>query len=180
MSIYAGSTWSVDVGASDEGWLVVWDALGVLRATRIDREGHILDSPPMTLTDEVSEQSSWSIASDGRGYVVLWTHQPYFTDRPSIRATRIDHDGTILDAEGIVVSTSPSTGPEIIHDGTDDWMGWTTEGNRVETRRLSPDGTLGPIRSISNEGVLSELSRTSAGVIAVLSKDGLLYSALLR
>ncbi|AKF08997.1 putative lipoprotein [Sandaracinus amylolyticus] len=81
-----------------------------------------LDTPVLSPTS--GTKTDPAIASNGSGYLVVWTETR--ADTPAVFATRVDASGTVLDPHGILVSgsTSSQAMPAVASDGTDYFVVW--------------------------------------------------------
>jgi hypothetical protein len=79
-----------------------------------------------------------AIASDGDGFLAVWADR---RDTPSVFASRIDRDGTVLDPLGIYIATSPYVGG-VAWDGDAYVVVWGDPNGTVTAERIASDGTI--------------------------------------
>lgn len=115
------------VASNGDSWLVAWDqadATGVnVYAARIKNDGTLLDAAPLQATTVGTGRQAYcgSAASDGTDYLVVWSdNRDNRTDASDdIRGARIRADGTLVDAEGFIISngTAARAEPEVCYGG---------------------------------------------------------------
>src|ERR1041385_8811609 len=79
------NTYRLDAASNGDGWLVVRGEWGVV-ASRIDRDGNLVDRMPLSIGDGGS-LSNPAVAFGAGKYLVAWT------ENDTIRAEFIDADG---------------------------------------------------------------------------------------
>ncbi len=121
---------------------------------------------------------------NGKTYVITWTDERDSSSDMSVHAMRIDPQGQIVDANGIVVS--PSEAPAFSHsigsvgDGSTLFL-WSGASGGPKERMLSSTGTLGPVMSFGEERLMTVPSVASdgTGYLAVFatgdSSDGQVF-----
>ena len=133
------------IAAGGHVYLAVWrPTTGGVRATRIGRDGTVLDAPGIHLTRHETGGRSPAVAFDGVNFLVVWLG----TD--TVRAKRVTPHGVVLDETSIQVSApSPNLrSPAVAFDGTNHLVIWTAVEDQSEVRGdvhgtlVSPDGTL--------------------------------------
>jgi hypothetical protein len=92
---------------------------------RITQSGVALDSNGFAISTAAYNQESPAIAFDGTNYLVVWTDKrngPY----SDIYGTRVSQVGTLLDPNGIAISTATNQQyfPVVIFDGTNYLVVW--------------------------------------------------------
>ena len=90
-------------------YLVVWhewrEGTGYdIRGTRVSMDGTVLDPAGIEISTHITDAMYPAISFDGSIYLVVW--QDYRFSQWDIRATRIETDGTLLDPDGFVISTT--------------------------------------------------------------------------
>ena len=110
-------------------YLVAWDdwrngtSLDLF-AARVSREGQVLDSAGIAISQATLNQRYGAVAFDGTNYLIVWQ------DRRSgdfdIFASRVAPSGVVLDTGGIPISRAPDwqSEPAVAFDGTDYLVVW--------------------------------------------------------
>jgi hypothetical protein len=109
---------------TSSGVLLAWcdglvDGESDIRATRVLRDGSVVDPDGFPLALETSEQREPSVAHGSAGYLIAWTDTRYGY-RDDVLARRIGEDGTLLDAAPIPLAVLPraQVDPVAASDGT--------------------------------------------------------------
>jgi len=173
--------------SSPAGSFDVWGA-------RLDASGSVLDPDGLLLTPGNSI-SSPAIAFNGTEHLVVWGDGR--ADRPTVIATRVRPDGTVVDPTGIVVSYSAADPtpvdlpPRVASDGTGFLVTFALADCTAKAVRIGADGAavwpeidLGPTGSCTSPGVafngtdyLVATAGPAGGVTATLvSPDGTVVS----
>lgn len=132
-------------------WLIVWEALGAdtsidLFATRVDSNGSILNTPYISISSGPYHQNSPAAGFNGTNYLIAWSNpRPGGSD---VYFSRMGMDGSLLDPEGIPVSTQGHCYQDAIFvssDSNDYLVVWSD--NRfgspdIYCARISGDGEL--------------------------------------
>jgi hypothetical protein len=117
---------------------------GNIRATRLSPSMTILDTVSLAVDVEPSEENSLPVvASDGRDFMVAWTHDDQFN--PSLRARSVSAGGAL----GDVVSLGPGTTNGMIWDGRAFALAFATPSADVLLTRIGT-GTTSPISASSD------------------------------
>jgi hypothetical protein len=111
-------------------WLVVWEnnGQGTVSGARVDTSGGVLDanSIPIATTAMLP-----AVAFDGEDWLVAfwdgraWANTPDLHVSPptDVYATRINHDGVVVDVGAVAVSTDNGTESEVgLAGGDDQWL----------------------------------------------------------
>ena len=79
MSTSSTTSYNVKVATDGTDFLAVWQASSVIAAARIDKDGKVLDNPPLTIrpTDVTVSQRQPAVAFDGTSYLVVWSDSGY-------------------------------------------------------------------------------------------------------
>ncbi|KPJ59689.1 MAG: hypothetical protein AMJ46_10070 [Latescibacteria bacterium DG_63] len=120
-----------DVAFDGTNYLVVWGDFrtGSYRtdifAARVDTSGAVLDSVGILVCAAQDNQSRPTVAFDGTHYLVVWEDRRNGSDY-DIYGARIDTSGTVLDPDGMAISTE--TGDQdrtaVAFDGTRFFVVW--------------------------------------------------------
>jgi hypothetical protein len=138
------------VAFDSTNYLVVWergDANNDIYGTRVSPGGTVLDPngiPISTITN--SQQEYPSIAFDGSNYLVAWHDYRHGSRNPDIYCSRVTQSGTVLDPNGIPISTATNSqiNPSIAFDGTDYLVVWEDYRRRYDLygAKVSPSGVV--------------------------------------
>ena len=115
-------------------YIVVWQDLrnGVsykIYAARVDVSGVVLDPGGIPVCTAAGNQIAPAVVFDGTDYIVVW--QDLRSGASDIYAARVSKTGTVLDPEGIAVSTAVNLQgyPAIASNGTNSLVVWHDERN---------------------------------------------------
>ncbi len=132
-------------------YLVVWqDIRGGYRndvyGARVGVDGHAVDSTGIAISTAVWHQAYPDVAFDGSNYFVVW-HDQRSGSSFDIYGARVGTDGSVLDPDGIPVSTAPDdqAQPAVAYDGSCYLVAWKGHRNGffdVEAVRVSKDGAV--------------------------------------
>ena len=118
---------------NEDGYLVVWaeyrgatswDVLG----RRVSAAGAVLDASALVVSDGAREQYDPDVASDGDGYLVVWTDYRSNTSN-DVYGARVTAEGVTLDPAGIALTTHPAqqVGPKVAFDGANYVAVWVDQ-----------------------------------------------------
>lgn len=103
-----GDQESPAVSSYAAGVLVVWQSEQSgqydVCAARVSSDGEVMDSSGITIAAGVGDQCCPAVACDGAGFLVVWQDERGGSD--DIYGARIAQDGTVLDPEGLPISTA--------------------------------------------------------------------------
>jgi len=140
-----------DVGQHAVAWIggsfvLTWlDFDGAIRAEVVEPLS-LTHTAAVLVSVSAAEQLAPRLAWSGRNYLVVWQ------ERGAVYATRMDDAGRTLDAAGIVVA-SPAANPNVVFDGANFVVSWTTFDS-LWLKRIDPDsGTL-----LDTNGILAAQS----------------------
>ncbi|MDH5186043.1 MAG: T9SS type A sorting domain-containing protein [candidate division WOR-3 bacterium] len=132
-------------------YLVVWedyrrgeDSADIYGA-RVRPDGMILDSNGIAISTAANDQWFPRVAFDGTNYLVVWQDYRSGCD---IYGTRVNPNGTVLDTNGIAISTATlyQWYPTLAFDGTNYltvWEDWRSGGSSdIYGARVSPAGVV--------------------------------------
>jgi MYXO-CTERM domain-containing protein len=118
-----GSTTSYNVKVATDGtdFLAVWQASSTIMAARIDKDGKVLDNPPLTVrpSDVTVSQRTPTVAFDGASYLVMWSDTGF-----NVRGAHVGRDGSLPDAMSLPILVSSGSNaplydaPALAFDGT--------------------------------------------------------------
>jgi hypothetical protein len=115
-------------------YLVVWQDFrsGLnykIYGARVSKSGVVLDPGGIVICTVTGNQVAPAIAFDGTDYMVVW--QDLRNVPSDIYGARVSKAGTVLDPDGIAVSTAvnPQSYPAIAFDGTNYLVAWNDERN---------------------------------------------------
>jgi MYXO-CTERM domain-containing protein len=101
---------------------------GTISAVRVGTNGQLLDSTPKTIGTRTTTASGMAVASDGAGWLVVWT------DNHGMRGARVDGSGQVLDSSGINIASGTVIGSDAAAawDGRRYWVIW------LDARTIDP------------------------------------------
>jgi phosphoribosylformylglycinamidine (FGAM) synthase PurS component len=125
------STAANDPAVSSDGanFLVVWrDCRGGSRdiyGTRVSHAGTVLDPDGIAISTAAYFQWSAAVSFDGTNFLVVWDDRRN-NDTSDIYGARVSQAGTVLDPDGIAISTAASVqcSPAVSFDGTNSLVVW--------------------------------------------------------
>ncbi|MGB7063257.1 MAG: FlgD immunoglobulin-like domain containing protein [Candidatus Zixiibacteriota bacterium] len=135
--------------ASDgSDYLVVWRENSDLYGVRVTSTGIVLTPEPFILSGATGDQSRSAICFGDTSYLVVWQD-----NRDGgvydIYGARVKQDGTVLDPNGIAISTATGiqTFPSVAFDGTNFLVVWEDDRNGVSNfdvygTRVTQDGSI--------------------------------------
>jgi MYXO-CTERM domain-containing protein len=130
-------------------YLVVWygpsGGAYAVYGTRVSKAGAVLDPGFLTISSGQGNRYEAEVAFDGTNYLVVWTdHRSGLAQ--DIFGARVTRAGTVLDPNGIPISTDQNTQylPKLAFDGTNYLVVWQDYqlGSRLSARRVSPAGAV--------------------------------------
>ncbi|MFO7675069.1 MAG: hypothetical protein R6X12_01950 [bacterium] len=133
------------VGASDDGYMVVWSDLRRypqydLYAVRVSAAGVLLDSSPVLVSCAEGDQKCPVVASSDSCYLIAWadTRDGWPAD---IYAARVTQQGQVLDTAGVLVSSQVAWWgvPAVAGNDTLFLVAWQAPGE-VRVSRVSTGG----------------------------------------
>ncbi len=148
------------VASDGSGWFVTWqgqqfsETSGIFGA-RVTSDGEVLSSTVISEASQGLAKANRSVAYDGATFLVSWVIGNLGGNSRDIQVARIAVDGTLLDADPILVATvfdaGEASGVDVAFDGTD-WLAvWNSNSStpfsmveeataNVFGARLSPSG----------------------------------------
>ena len=174
ISASTGDQINAAIAPGGPGFLVVWQdhrtavtdktpALGLsdygnqidIYAARYDQDGNRIDEEPLLIANQGMDQVRPTAAWNGSEWLVVFeTQQPDWYFNRNIVGVRVAGDGTVLDADPILIrqeKSSPANDygkePAVSSDGTNWFVVWTgfdftLTKQMMEGTRVSPNGTL--------------------------------------
>lgn len=125
---------------------------------------------PLTRPETVPaalSQSNALVATDGDGYMALWYDSRSFQGQFVVRATRVTHDGTVLDRTGIPLPIGLSAGLSVTWTGSSYLVLWGKyEPAGLWALRIDRDGVVidGP-RMIAKDFLYSSVAHNGSEVV---------------
>ncbi|MCX7837069.1 MAG: T9SS type A sorting domain-containing protein [candidate division WOR-3 bacterium] len=99
------------VAFDGNNYLVVWEDWrnweGDIYGARVTPQGIVLDPEGFPISTAFYDQQLPSISFDGTNYLVTWNDYRNNIEEPDIYAARVTTNGTVLDPDGIAISTAP-------------------------------------------------------------------------
>lgn len=131
-------------------YLVTWTASGYpdgdIYGARVGPSGAVLDPGGFPISTAPDLQDFSAVAFDGANYLVAWTSGNFAGD---IYAARVNPSGTVLDPDGIAVSTAANEQglPAVAFDGQNYLVAWNDGRNGfgnsdIYGARVTPAGTV--------------------------------------
>lgn len=113
---------------------------------RIAPDGTVIDDDGLMLSTSANWQEHVSVAFDGTNFLLVW-EDTRSSDSSDIYGMRIEQDGTVLDPEGIPISTASNRQryPAVTFNGTNYFVIWRDNRNDdddIYGTRVSQDGTV--------------------------------------
>ncbi|MCX6842011.1 MAG: hypothetical protein NTX53_07020 [candidate division WOR-3 bacterium] len=162
--IAVANAWSVPAISFDgTNYLVVWtderSGNSDVYGARVSPGGVVLDPDGVAVSTANNAQSAPVVAFDGTNFLVVWMDLRSGSSE-DIYGARVTPNGTLLDPNGIAVSTADNNQgfPAVGFGGTDFLVTWTDEGRsgRVYGARVSRDGTV-----LDPEGIAISTGRSA-------------------
>jgi hypothetical protein len=126
----------------------VYGAANDIYGARVSDTGMLLDASGILISAKANAQGEPAIAWNGTHYLVVWSddRNNRFTD---IYGTRVDLAGTVLDPNGIAISTAPyfQSWPAVAANGSTFLVTWLDnrdypEANDIYAARVANDGAV--------------------------------------
>lgn len=144
--------WYPSVASNGSDWLVVWQDARNWNSTRNDvfgarvsSRGTVLDRSGIAVSTAANSQSYPAVAANGTDWLVVW-QDARGGGSTDIYGARVNSGGSVLDGEGIPVSTAANhqSGPAVAANGTDWLVVWQDgrTGGGVYGARLNRGGTV--------------------------------------
>jgi uncharacterized repeat protein (TIGR02543 family) len=149
------------VAANGISYLVVWadyrnNAPGALTnsdicGARVDGAGIVLDIPALPICTAPDYQYEPAVVANGTDYLVVWTDErSYDASGPDIYGARVRRSGTVLEPDGIAISTSMEAQerPAVASNGSgflvvwEDNRNYSTSGADLYGAEVDRDGVL--------------------------------------
>lgn len=150
-------------------FLVVWNYNESLNpyniyGARVSKEGTLLDTEPIAISEATGSQMSPRAAFDGTNYLVVW-----YDSRGGlydIYCTRVAQNGTVLNPAGIAISTAANYQyfPDVSFDGNNYMVVWQDQRSGtydIYGSRVAQNGNVLDPTGIQISGATDEQSRPS-------------------
>jgi hypothetical protein len=122
---------------------------------RVTPSGNVLDPDGIAISTAQGYQWHPCVASNGSDFLIVW--QDLRMGTPDIYGARVDHNGIVLEPDGIAVSSAPRSQefPSVASDGTDYFAVWHDARDSTNTQydiygaRITADGILLDTNSVA-------------------------------
>jgi hypothetical protein len=132
------------IGFDGTNFLVTWDdsraGLADIYAARVSTSGSVLDPAGLAISTAANEQLEPAVAFDGTNYLVAWGDARSGAYR--VYAARVSPAGSVLDPNGIPISSAGGARPGLAFDGTNYLVAWQSSANDIYGARVSPAGSV--------------------------------------
>ena len=143
--------WTTAIAFDGANHLVVWeddrdDTLFNIYGARVTPQGMVLDPAGIPISTAENDQLTPAVAFDGAGFFVAW--EDYRTGVSDIYGARVTAQGTVLDLDGIPVSTATNVQlfPALAFDGQNVLATWgdfrSVSSFDIYGARVTSDGTV--------------------------------------
>ena len=145
---------SPELAFDGTNYLVVWEdpragTDGGLYGARVSPAGDVLDPNGFPISSAPRDQAAPQVAFDGTNYLVVWHDGRAGPFRYDIYGARVSTAGTVLDPNGIRISSPESREltPALAFDGTNYLVAWSDErGGNLRHARQPDRGCARPGR----------------------------------
>jgi NADH:ubiquinone oxidoreductase subunit len=151
VSTAAYDQWSPALAFDGANFLVTWmdyrsGSSYDVYAARVTPQGTVLDPNGIPVSTAAYDQGSPAIAFDGANFLVTWANYRSGSSY-DVYAARVTPQGTVLDPNGIPVSTAADDQwcPAIAFDGANflvTWMDYRSGSSDIYAARVTPQGTV--------------------------------------
>jgi hypothetical protein len=149
----AGEHYSPAVAFDGTNYLVVWTdsrpAGYDIYGARVSQAGTVLDPGGFAISTAPASQEVPALAFDGTNFLVTWTDNRSGSGWPDVYGARVSRAGTVLDPDGIPISTASfgQGGTALAFDGTNYLVTWSdsrsgTGSADLYGARVSPAGAV--------------------------------------
>src|SRR5439155_12125378 len=115
ISTYVGTKTCPAVASASNLCLVTWqnqcgpfvEPSTEIHATRVATDGIVLDTNGLLVTRSASPNSQVAASGNSVAFLVVWTDRRVPTNYSDLYGARISPDGSVLDPDGIPISTAP-------------------------------------------------------------------------
>jgi hypothetical protein len=147
ISTAANQQWYPVVSFDGTNWLVVWEdgrsGHLYIYATRVGQTGAALDTNGFLVSAGADNQYYPAVSFGGMNSLLVWEYSTVYSD---IYAARVSQAGSVLDPNGIPISTAAGyqENPAVSSDGTNWLVVWTDDrsGFAICGARVSQAGTV--------------------------------------
>jgi large repetitive protein len=182
VSTAANGQFPTGIAFDETNYLVTWTdgrSGSDIYGSRVTPGGAVLDPAGIPISTAAAGQYGGAVAFDGTNYLVTWDDGR--SGVPDIYAARVSQAGTVLDVDGIPVTTEPNTqgSPQIAFDGANylvTWIdapgnGWDVFGARVSPAGGVLDPTPIPISTATNDQTRPALAFDRTNYLTVWQDD---------
>jgi hypothetical protein len=133
------------VASNGTDWLVTWVENATLYASRIARDGSLIDPAPLVIASDIYAGSHVAVSWDGTQYVVIFFRGDFFRGlHTTTRAARIPAHGPMTAPELTLSPDGPHELPAVGSRPGGSLVVWRN-GNYMTGALLSPGGTITPV-----------------------------------
>ena len=115
-----------------------------LYGSRVSPDGTVLDTSGIPISTAAGDQYLPSMAFDGTNYLVVWATFDG-VGNSTVYGARVSPSGTVLDPDGIPISSPSASYSSVAFDGTNYLVVWQDVNaghSDIHGSRVSPDGTV--------------------------------------
>jgi cysteine-rich repeat protein len=129
------------VASNGTDYLVTWQTSTDILASRVSAAGVVLDLPAFALTSGTAANGTPAVASNGTDYLAVWSDAR--NGNQDIYETRISASGSVLDPQGIPVSSDvhADESPAITSNGGGYLVAWDGSGG-IRAARIDMTGAV--------------------------------------
>lgn len=148
--IYSGTNCGaggIGVSFGSDSYLVVWawDSGGSnpydVYGGRVSSDGTVIDPGGFVISSAPNNQDGPDVSFDGTNFFVVWMDNRNSVLEDDIYGARVSTDGTVLDTEGVPVSTAPDHQhvPDVVFDGEQYIVAWLDKGDNLNLKGADID-----------------------------------------
>jgi hypothetical protein len=148
IKISSGDAWNQVLAFDGTNYLTVWedyrDSVSQIYGARVSPGGAVLDSAGIAIGTGPHGMVCPGITFDGTNFLVVW-NQAIDSATSSIRGTRVDPGGQVLDSGFVIGSSSGADGwyrPTATSDGTNSLVVWNDTALGLRGALVATDGSI--------------------------------------